>query len=78
MAKEIKKGRELIRICEENTLKLEYSKDAGETWSSRYMGNPTQPGNFNSLSVNGKDLMGETDKGLFYSKNNGKSWYKKD
>jgi hypothetical protein len=78
MAVEIKKGRELIRICVENNLKLEYSKDAGANWSNRYMGNPTLPGNFKDLSVSGKDLMGETDKGLFYSKNNGKSWYKKD
>ena len=77
MPEVIKKGKELIRICPTNTLKIEFSIDAGETWKIRYMGNPTSPGAFLDLEEGGKDLVATSEKGIFTSKNKGKSWLKK-
>lgn len=77
MPEVLKKGKELIRICPTNSLKIECSKDAGETWSLRYMGNPAGPGNFLGLEDGGKEILGNTDKGTFFSKNKGKSWMRK-
>ncbi len=77
MSEVIKKGKELIRICPTNPMKIEYSSDAGETWNLRYMGNPANPGNFVELEDAGKEILGVSQKGTFYSKNKGKSWMKK-
>lgn len=77
MPEVLKKGKELIRICPTNTLKIECSDDAGETWKLRYMGNPSGPGSFNNLEDGGKELLAATDNGSFYSKNKGKSWLKR-
>lgn len=77
MAQMIKKGKELIRICPTNALKIECSVDDGETWNLRYMGNPASPGEFTDLADGGKELLGEGPKGNFYSKNKGKSWHKR-
>ncbi len=77
MPEVIKKGKELIRICPTNTMKIEFSMDAGEAWKLRYMGNPASPGNFLDLEDGGKELLATTDKGTFYSKNKGKSWLKR-
>lgn len=77
MAQMIKKGKELIRICPTNILKIEYSVDEGETWVLRYMGNPASPGEFTDLADGGKELLAEGPKGSFYSKNKGKSWHKR-
>lgn len=77
MPQVIKKGKEHLRICPNNTLKIEYSADGGESWNLRYMGNPAGPGSFTDLQDGGKEILATTDNGSFYSKNKGKSWLKR-
>lgn len=66
---------EMIRICPNNSNKLEYSKNDGRTWSTRFSG--SSYGTFMELIDNGKELLANTSKGLFYSKNEGRTWSKR-
>lgn len=69
----INRGKDLLRICPSNTAKLEYSTNSGHTWSMCFGGN-TGVGHFSDLVENGKEILGTTDKGLYYSVNGGRSW----
>ena len=69
----INRGKELIRICPNNTAKLEYSTNSGLNWIPRFYGN-TSVGQFYDLLDNGKEILGTTNKGLFYSTNECRNW----
>ena len=64
---------EVVRICPSNAKKIEYSKNNGSTWNTRYSGSYT----FQDLVVSGDELLAQTDKGLYYSKNGGSTWNKR-
>lgn len=72
MPRMITYGSEMIRIGERN--RIEYSKNAGSSWSSRCTG--SSYGEFLSF-VEGKELLAATSKGLYCSKNSGSSWSKR-
>lgn len=73
MSSMINLGSELLRVNPTNNQKLEYSKNNGQSWNTRFSGNSTV-GSFESLTQNGAEILGATSKGLFYSKNKGQSW----
>lgn len=64
---------EVVRICPKNAKKIEYSKNNGSTWNTRYSSSYT----FQDLVVSGDELLAQTDKGLYYSKNGGSTWNKR-
>ena len=59
----INRGKEMLRI----------SPNQGRSWIARYSGS-SSTGAFSDLMDAGKEILGTTDKGLFYSTNDGKSW----
>ena len=65
--------KELIRISPTDFKKIEVSTNDGRTWNSRYGGSSLQ-GNFQDLTDNGKEILASTEKGLFVSKNAGRTW----
>lgn len=69
----IRRGKELIRINPKDTRKLEYSISDGRNWSNRFSGG-SNTGNFQELIDNGNEILGTTTKGLFYSRNDGRTW----
>ena len=65
-------GSEIIRInTQKNT--IEYSKDGGRSWRSRYMGSVA--GVFVDLLVYGSEILACTSKGIYYSKDGGRTWH---
>ena len=76
MSQMIQKGQELIRISPKNAQKIEVSRDNGRAWSVRY-GGSSATGEFNDLTDNGKEILALTSKGLYYSRNEGRSWSKR-
>ena len=60
----INRGKEMLRIS---------PKDQGRSWIVRYSGS-SNTGAFSDLMDAGKEILGTTDKGLFYSTNDGRSW----
>ncbi len=70
MAKMINYDGELIRIASAN--KLEHSKNDGKTWSSLF--NSSSIGDIQDLTDNGKEILATTSKGLYVSKNGGKTF----
>lgn len=70
-------GGELLRISPKDSKKLEYSKNNGQSWFTRFMG-ASHIGNFQDLTDAGAELLATTDKGLFFSKNKGQSWYRRN
>ncbi|MEL3911730.1 hypothetical protein [Treponema pedis] len=77
MSQILNRGKELIRINPKDAKKLEYSTNAGRSWSTRYSGSSTQ-GTFQDLTDNGKEILATTEKGLFYSINDGRSWSRRN
>lgn len=69
----INRGKEIIRICPQNAAKLEFSMNGGKTWLQCFSGNSTT-GLFSDLMDNGIEILGTTSKGLFFSRNNGRTW----
>lgn len=69
----INRGKEIIRISPTNSAKLELSVNGGRTWLHRYQANSTT-GQFSDLMDNGTEILGTTTKGLFFSRNNGRTW----
>ena len=63
----INRGKEMLRISPKDSKKIEYS------WIVRYSGS-SNTGAFSDLMDAGKEILGTTDKGLFYSTNDGRSW----
>lgn len=76
MAQMINRGKELIRISTKQANRIEYSKNNGLTWHSRFSGN-SSVGDFEDLMDNGGEILAQTSKGLFYSKNEGLTWHKR-
>jgi len=75
MSQMINRGKELIRISPKASNKLEYSINDGKTWTVRYSG--TSCGNFQDLTDNGREILAQTSKGLYYSTNEGRVWVKR-
>lgn len=71
----INRGKEIIRISPKQQNKLEYSTNDGRTWNARYSG--SSYGDFQDLTDNGKEILGQTTKGLYYSSNEGRTWNKR-
>ncbi|WP_375605522.1 hypothetical protein [Flavobacterium davisii] len=65
----------LIRI---NTVKnsIEFSKNDGRSWQHQINVNSAY-GQFLDLVDNGSELLATSTKGMYYSKNAGKSWQKR-
>ncbi|MEL3908353.1 MAG: hypothetical protein P1P64_04995 [Treponemataceae bacterium] len=72
MSRILNRGEELIRISPKDPKKIEYSIDGGSSWSFCYSGNSA--GKFMDLIDNGKEILATTEKGLYYSINEGRSW----
>jgi len=72
----LKKGKEHIRICPNNTLKLNTSLMVEKLWILRYMGNPAGPVVL-TLERWRKETLAATWYGSFYSKNKGNPWLKR-
>jgi len=64
---------EVVRICPSNAKKIEYSKNNGASWVTRYTGSQV----FQDLVASGDEILAQTDKVLYYSKNGGASWVKR-
>ena len=75
MSQMINRSGELIRINPKKNNQIEYSKNNGSSWHTRYSG--TGCGDFQDLIDNGKEILANTSKGLFYSTSNGSSWHKR-
>lgn len=75
MGQMIKLGKEFIRINPEKKTKIENSTNDGGTWHTRYNGNSI--GEFLDLIDNDKELLAQTSKGLYYSRNAGSTWHKR-
>lgn len=74
MSQMIKRGKEIIRICPSNKQKIECSTNDGRSWS-RYLNSAC--GDFTEFTDNGKEILGVTSKGLYYSTSEGRSWSKR-
>jgi hypothetical protein len=75
MGQMIQRGKELIRINPSNKQKIEYSTNEGISWISRYSSNSC--GEFDDLIDNGNELLAMTSKGVYFSRNEGRSWIKR-
>ena len=75
MSQMIKRGKEIIRICPSNKQKIECSTNDGRSWSTRYLSSAC--GDFTEFTDNGKEILGMTSKGLYYSTSEGRSWSKR-
>lgn len=71
MSKILNLGKELIRISPSDNKKIEWSKD-GKVWILRC--NASYTGGFESLIVNGNEILAVTAKGNYYSKDSGRFW----
>jgi len=66
-------GRELLRISPKDPKKLEFSTNHGRTWNTRYCGS-SSVGEFIDMTEDGDELLANTSRGLFYSRNEGRVW----
>lgn len=73
MSTMLNREKELLRICPKDARKIEYSTNDGRSWSPRYSSN-SSVGEFEDLTDNGKEILATTEKGLFYSTNECRSW----
>jgi len=73
----IVKNRELIRVSPKDSKNIEFSTNQGRSWFVRYHGSASLTGCFVDLSDNGSEILAQTSKGLFYSKTNGRNWFKR-
>ena len=77
MAEIIQGGSELIRIgIKKGSKSLEYSKDGGRNWYTRFSGSGTV-GNFVDLLDHGDEILAVSTEGIFYSKDSGRNWYRR-
>ena len=75
MPRLVQNGNEIIRVNPEKPTQIQYSTSGGRMWSARYTG--TACGTFQTLMDNGKELLAQTDKGLYYSTSSGRMWSKR-
>ena len=71
----INRGKEIIHISPKQQNKLEYSTNDGRALNTRYSG--SSYGDFQDLTDNGKEILGQTTKGPYYSTNDGRTWNKR-
>lgn len=69
----IQRPKELLHINPKDCTIVEYSLNAGRTWSRRYKA-MSNIGEFSDLMDNGELILATTSKGLFYSRNEGRTW----
>lgn len=72
----IKYRNELIRICPTDRKKLEFSTNGGIIWFTRCQN--TICGEFYDLFDNGTEILASTAKGLFFSKDAGRTWLRRN
>lgn len=77
MSTMLNREKELLRICPNDSRKIEYSINDGRSWSPRYSSLNSSQGEFEDLTDNGKEILATTDKGLFFSINECRSWNKR-
>lgn len=70
MASIIDIGKEWLRISPKDVRKLEYSNNGGLSWGTRII----FTAHFKELIEGNGELLAQTDKGLFYSRNDGHLW----
>lgn len=66
----------LIRINPKDSYKLEISRNDGRNWS-HHCTVTNSVGEFQDLTDNGKEILANTTRGLYVSKNGGKNWSKR-
>jgi hypothetical protein len=66
---------DLIRINPTDKQKIECSTDGGRNWRTRHS-NKTA-GDFNDLADSGTEIIGSTSKGVYASKDSGRTWRRK-
>ena len=64
----------LIRVNPENAYRLGYSSNGGRTWLRLHDKN-ANTGEFKELIDKGNELLAETTKGVFYSRDGGRVWF---
>ena len=72
MSQIITAGKEFLRISPKNSCHIEYSYNGGRNWPVRYIG--TTAGQFKGLQIAGNEIIALTSKGVYYSKDNGRTW----
>ncbi|WP_428063864.1 hypothetical protein [Candidatus Avelusimicrobium fimicolum] len=72
MSQIVQVGNEILRISPKNPCHIEYSYNGGRSWLSRYIG--TVAGPFKDLQTVGTQLVALSAKGIFYSKDQGRTW----
>ncbi len=75
MAQMIVRGKEMIRINPTKKTKIEYSNNQGRSWIGCSL--TSIYGEFLDLTDNGKEILGTTSKGLYYSTSEGRGWIKR-
>ncbi len=53
----ISRGKELLRICPSNNLRVEFSVNGGRSWLLRFSGT-ISTGSFSDLMDNGREVLG--------------------
>ncbi len=71
----IQHGRELIRISPRDARKLEFSVNGGRVWLTRCIS--TIYGKFLDLNDSGNEILAQTEKGLYASRNDGRTWLRR-
>ena len=66
---------ELLRISPKNKKEIEISTNKGRSWHSRFIGGVY--GDFVDLLLLEDELLAQTSRGLYYSKDMGRSWMKR-
>lgn len=72
MSQMITAGSEILRISPKNPCHIEYSYNGGRSWLVRYIGSTA--GQFKDLQICGREILALTSKGVYYSKDNGRTW----
>lgn len=75
MSQMILKGKEIIRINPSKKTKIEYLTNDGRSVILRYNSNACV--DFNDLTDDGKEIIGMTSKGLYYSTTEDRSCIKR-
>lgn len=65
-------GNEVLAIMKDGK-EIYYSADSFRNLNRRYSTNSTV-GIFQNFNLNGTEILATTDKGLYYSKDNGRNW----
>jgi hypothetical protein len=73
MALMILEEKQMMRISTTTKTKIEYSTNGGMIWMARSAS--ASYVDFQDLINNGKDILANTSKGLYYSTTDGMSWH---